>query len=268
MSIYYLILLALVQGITEFLPISSSAHLVLLPQITGHADQGLVLDVAVHLGTLFAVMLYFRRDIIDIVRAYTLDWTKSGKQARAARKLGKMVLIGSIPVIIAGFIMHAILPEGIRSVAVIAVTTIVFGLILGWADHKCTCTKKLAELDVRDALIIGFGQMLALVPGTSRSGITMTAALFLGYTRTEAARFSLLLGIPAILGAGALGMIDIVKSGNSMLGLDALIGMGLSFVTAYAAIALMMRWLSSSTFMPFVIYRVVLGIALLFFIIL
>ncbi len=268
MSIHYLILLALVQGITEFLPISSSAHLVLLPEITGHADQGLVLDVAVHLGTLFAVMLYFRCDILDIARAYTFDLGKTTKAARAGRDLGKMVVIGSIPVIIAGFIMHMILPEGIRSVSVIAATTVFFGLLLGLADKTCKCTKTLDQLTVRDALIIGLGQMLALVPGTSRSGITMTAALFLGYTRTEGARFSLLLGIPAILGAGALGIIDVIQSGDSMLGIDALIGMVLSFVTAYAAIVLMMRWLSSSTFMPFVVYRLLLGIALLFFIIL
>lgn len=268
MSFYYLVILALVQGITEFLPISSSAHLVLLPKITGHADQGLVLDVAVHLGTLFAVMLYFRRDIIDIAAAYSVKLSDISQPVVAARRLGQMVFVGSIPVMIAGFLLHIALPEGIRSVSVIAFTTIFFGLLLGWADHTCRCDRQLSDLKFKDAVIIGLGQMLALVPGTSRSGITMTAALFLGFTRTEAARFSLLLGIPAILGAGAIGAYDLVQSGNVMLGLDAVIGMGLSFVTAYAAIALMMRWLSSSGFMPFVIYRMILGIALLFFIIL
>lgn len=268
MSIFYLTILALVQGITEFLPISSSAHLVLLPELTGHADQGLVMDVAVHLGTLFAVMLYFRADILHILRSFTFDLTKKTDSARASRKLGYMVLCGSLPVIAAGLLIHSLLPDGIRSVEVIAFTTVFFGLILGWADYKGARTKKLDALTFKDAFLIGMAQMLALIPGTSRSGITMTASLFLGYTRTEAARFSLLLSIPAILGAGVIGAIDIIKAGDMALGTDALIGIVLSFLTAYGAITLMMRWLSSSSFMPFVIYRLALGAFLVLFIIL
>ena len=268
MSIYYLIILALVQGITEFLPISSSAHLVLLPEITGNADQGLVMDVAVHLGTLFAVMLYFRSDIGQILRGFTTDLTRKTDAAVSARRLGYMVLWASLPVVFAGLILHVFIPNGIRSVEVIAFTTVFFGLILGWADYKGAREKTLEALTFKDAFLIGLAQMLALIPGTSRSGITMTAGLFLGYTRTEAARFSLLLSIPAILGAGAIGIYDVVKAGDMMLGIDALIGIVLSFFTAYGAITLMMRWLSSSSFMPFVVYRLLLGIALLFFFIL
>lgn len=263
MPFYYLCILALVQGITEFLPISSSGHLILLPSLLGEDDQGLALDVAVHVGTLLAVMLYFRKDIFGIIRAYTFDLRKTEAQHTFNRKLGFYILLGSIPVIIAGFIMHMLLPEGLRDPRIIIATTLIFGLALWVADRK-QGERPLNTLNWRHALIIGCAQILALIPGTSRSGITITAALFLGFTRTEAARFSMLLGIPAIAGAGTLSTIDIINSGDTILQTDALISGALSFITAYAAIFIMMRWLKSSTFTPFVIYRMILGGVLLF----
>ena len=265
MPLFYLALLAVVQGLTEFLPVSSSAHLILLPRLTGYADQGLLMDVAVHIGTLFAVVLYFRKDVFGVLKACTINWNDSQDISQRNRRLGGYVVLASIPVILAGALMHFIVPDGIRSVQVIIVTTVVFGLLLGFADIKGTRQYELKSLSVKTALIIGLAQMLALIPGTSRSGITMTAALLLGFTRTEAARFSLLLGIPAIGGAGALGVWDLYQTGNLILGLDALIAAFFAFVFAYIAIKLMMRWLSFSGFMPFVIYRLLLGAGLLFF---
>ena len=262
---YYLIILAIVQGITEFLPISSSAHLVILPYAMGEADQGLLIDVAGHVGTLFAVMLYFHKDILSIANAFTLKLTDKSDDYSFYRKLGILVILASLPVILAGFALHSFLPEGIRDIRIIAATTLIFGLMLWWADRRAQ-NLDLKKITFKSALIIGFAQIFALLPGTSRSGVTMTAAMALGFSRAEAARFSLLLGIPAILGAGTLGAIDLIKQGDNLLQIDALIAAALSFITAYVSILVMMRWLKSSTFTPFVIYRMILGIVLLFII--
>ncbi|MGM0422581.1 MAG: undecaprenyl-diphosphate phosphatase [Pseudomonadota bacterium] len=268
MSLFYLFILAAVQGITEFLPVSSSAHLVLLPGITGYADQGLVIDVAVHVGALLAVLLYFRQDILAIAAAFTFGLKDKSEEVRKNRRLGKMVILASLPVILAGLAMHIICPDGIRDPLVIAVMTIVFAGLLWWADRGQREIKPLETLNKKAVLLIGLAQVLALVPGTSRSGVTMTAGLFLGLSRVEAARFSLLLSIPAILGAGLLKGIEIIRTGDTALGLDALIGAALSFVMAYLAISVMMRWLKTSSFTPFVIYRMILGSVLLLYIIL
>jgi|AntRauTorcE11897_2_1112592.scaffolds.fasta_scaffold11634_2 undecaprenyl-diphosphatase len=268
MSLFYLFILAIVQGITEFLPVSSSAHLVLLPGITGYEDQGLIIDVAVHVGTLLAVLLYFRHDILAIIAAFTLDLDNQSAEVCKNRRLGKMVVLASIPVVIAGLVMHIYWPDGIRDPLVIAVMTLVFGALLWWADQRHCDTKPLETLNQKAVLFIGVAQILALIPGTSRSGVTMTAGLLLGLNRVEAARFSLLLSIPAILGAGLLKGIEIIQTGNAALGLDALIGVALSFVMAYLAITIMMRWLKRSSFTPFVIYRMILGSVLLLYIML
>ena len=266
MGLFYLFIIAAVQGITEFLPISSSAHLVLLPHITGQADQGLVMDVAAHVGTLFAVLVFFRRDIFNITAAMTWRYRHTNPVVKHDRRIGKMVVLATMPIIIGGAILHAYLPEGIRDIRVIMVTTIVFGLLLGWADYKFTTTRDIKTMTVKGAFFIGCMQVIALLPGTSRSGITMTAARMLGFSRTDSARFSLLLSIPAICGAGVLATLDIVESGRIVLGIDAVIVALLSFITAWVAITLMMRWLKTSSFTPFVIYRMILGSVLLYYI--
>lgn len=271
MTLLQLLVIAIVQGITEFIPVSSSAHLVLVPVVMGWPDQGLVIDVAVHLGTLAAVILYFRRDVwavaIGGLRLVTGRWTSD---AKLTLQLG----IASIPAFAAGYLLHAMAPDIFRAagdnprlaMAVIAQATLFFGLLLWAADRFRPTAKNVEEIGYGGALIVGLMQAVALIPGTSRAGITITAARLLGVSRPEAARFSLLLAIPVILGAGTLAGLDVYQSGDADLGLDALIAAALSFVAALATIALMMRWLQFASFTPFVIYRVGLGLVLTFYV--
>lgn len=260
MSFLHLVVVALVQGITEFLPISSSGHLILVPYFTGWEDQGPIIDVAVHVGTLFAVLGYFRRDVAAMVAGcWTLltgRWTSGGR-------LALQVVLASLPVMVAGYVIHEIGWEILRSMEIIAFATIGFGVLLWLADRFAPAHRSLDDLGFGDALLIGLSQALALIPGTSRSGVTMTAGRAVGLSRTEAARFSLLLSIPAILGAGAIAAVDIAQAGDAALGRDALMAAVLAFASAWLAIALMMRWLRHASFTPFVVYRLVLGIVLL-----
>lgn len=263
-----IVILALVQGITEFLPISSSAHLVLVPVVSGWPDQGLVIDVSVHVGTLLAVLLYFRRDVAAAVAGFLRLF--AGGSEREAR-LALQIAVASIPAFAAGLALHELAPRLFRAeganlafaVAVIAWANLVFALLLWLADRYGPRRHDVARLGYGGALAVGLAQALALIPGTSRSGVTMTAGRALGLTREEAARFSMLMAIPIILGAGALATKDVVEAGDATLGGDALLAAGLAFLSALAAIALLMRWLRHAGFTPFVIYRLVLGAALL-----
>ena len=268
MPVLHLLILAVVQGITEFLPISSSGHLVLTWQAfdalgwtSGDVGTGdrLVLDIAVHVGTLGAVCGYFRHDIAEMVTGL-LRWVRGHRDTGA--QLAINVVIATLPVVIAGIAVKdriGVLRDG----TVIAATTIGFGLLLGAADRMTMVMRRLDQMRAPDALVIGFMQILALIPGTSRAGITMTGARFLGYERTEAARFSMLLSIPAILGAGLVAALDLSGRGAAPIGLDALIAAAFAFVAAWLAIALLMRWLRVASFTPFVVYRVVLGLGIL-----
>ncbi len=264
MALFPIIILALVQGITEFLPISSSGHLILVHALFGENqswDSTKLMDVAVHVGTLFAVLIYFRKDVWVMVQGIIPFLTLKFDQKPA--KLNLHILIASIPVIAAGLVLHMLEPSWLLMTEIVAWTTLIFGVLLWVADRKEEQAKTLDDLNVKEALLIGLAQTLALLPGTSRSGITMTASRFLGYSRTESARFSLLLSIIAIAGAGVLGAKDVIDSGDAELGLNVLIAMILSFISALVAIALMMKWLQKSTFTPFAIYRIILGAALL-----
>ena len=260
MPILHLVILAAVQGITEFLPVSSSGHLVLVPIFLGWPDQGLVIDIAVHVGTLFAVLLYLYRDVGAMVGG--LGRSLRGRRDPGARLFWLLVL-GTIPVVGAGYALHEFGPGMLRSIEVIGWATLGFGLVLWLADGIGMTVRRIEHLGVVDVLIIGLAQCLALIPGTSRSGITMSAARFIGMERPDAARFSLLLSIPTIIAAGTLSGIDIYKSGNVTLAADAFVAAGLAFVTALIAIALMMAWLRRASFAPFVAYRIVLGALLL-----
>ena len=261
MPLLHIVVLALIQGLTEFLPISSSGHLVLIPIVTGWQDQGLTIDVAVHVGTLAAVALYFWRDLTGLASGLArLAVGRGGPEARLALHL----VVATLPLVGLGIVVYGVLGSGVmRQVTVIAWATFGFGLLLLVADRFSVTVRRLEHMTLGHALFVGLAQGLALIPGTSRSGITITAARMLGYERREAARFALLMSIPAILGAGTLAAYDIYLEPSPALGLDALLAAGLAFVVALAAIAGMMRWLERATYTPFALYRLALGGGLL-----
>ena len=267
MPLLFVVVLAVVQGITEFLPISSSGHLELTwraldaAEVPHPPDQDrLVLFVAVHVGSLLAVMLYFWRDVLTMALAFVR--LVRGRVGPEAKLLGAVVA-GSLPLVVVGVLVKDGLIEQLYSLPVVAWATLGFGVLLLVADRLGMTVRRTEHLGLVGALTIGLAQCLALIPGTSRSGITMTAARFLGFERAEAARFSMLLSIPAILGAGALLGIELYETGSLQLGLDAAYGAGLAFVSALLAIALMMAWLCRAGFTPFVLYRLLLGMVLL-----
>lgn len=260
-SLLQILVLAVVQGITEFLPISSSGHLVVLPRLVGWPDQGVLIDVSVHVGTLAAVIVYFRRELLDMLRSSGhLLGGDSGPSARLLRNL----VVATLPVVVAGAALEWLrLTASVRSVEVVAWTTFGFALVLFAADRYGMTLRRIEHMGLPSALVIGLAQVLALVPGTSRTGITVTAARMLGFERREAARFSMLLAIPTILGAGILGGFEIYQSGDLQLGADALFAAAFAFATGLGAIVLLMAWLERASFTPFVVYRVILGGALL-----
>ncbi len=264
MTLFHIAILAVVQGITEFWPISSSAHLILVPALTGWPDQGLTIDIAVHVGTLGAVAAYLWRDLWNIVLGLFRLLT-TGRLNPWVRLLGLLIL-ATVPVVIAGYLMNYYLGGNLRSIEVIAWTTLGFGVLLYFVDRASLTVRRLEHMAMPAAVFVGFSQILALVPGTSRAGITITAARLLGFERRDAARFSMLLSIPTILGAGTLKGAELLESGDLVLGLNALTALGLSFVVALAAVAAMMAWLREASFGPFVFYRVVLGLLLLYWI--
>lgn len=259
MPFYMIILVSLIQGITEFLPVSSSGHLVLVPVITDSPYQGRSIDVAAHVGTLIAVMWYVRADLVEMTRSLF----SAGRTNPDAFRLIWLLAIGTVPVVIAGTIINSLNPAWLFDLQVLAIANLVFALALWLADTKGALTKKISDMKWAPAILIGLAQMTALIPGASRSGVTMTAARFLGFARTDAARFSLLLSIPTIAGAGLLKSRDIIEAGDSSLGLDALLVALLSAGFALLAIRWMMKWLAQANFTIFVIYRIALAFAIL-----
>ncbi len=254
------VVLALLQGFVEFLPISSSAHLVIPSLVLGWPDQGLAFDIAVHVGTLAAVVLYYRADLIRMAGSWF--GSLAGAPANDDSRLVWYLAVATVPVIMVGFIAGDLIETSLRNLPVIATTTLVFGLLLGVADKRARTATGAASLTLVTALVIGLAQAVAPIPGVSRSGITITAALLLGMSRQAAARFSFLLSIPVIAGAGSLKTWDLVSSGLDvdwqLLGLGALV----SGLTAYGCIALFLRLLDRIGMMPFVYYRVLLAAVL------
>ena len=261
MDTLHTVLLALLQGLTEFLPISSSAHLILLPRLLGWGDQGLAFDVAVHVGTLLAVVFYFRHDVQRLFAA----WLQSCMDRRmsADARLAWLVLLGTVPVAVAGLLLHDVIETYLRSPLVIALATIGFGLLLGLADWRGRRGRNEDALTVPDVIWIGLAQALSLIPGTSRSGITMTAALALGLTRTAAARFSFLLSIPVILLAGGFESLKLVQQLEPVAWGDILLGTVVAAGSAYLCIHFFMRLIERVGMLPFVVYRLLLGAFLL-----
>jgi undecaprenyl-diphosphatase len=255
------LLLAALQGLTEFLPISSSAHLILLPRLAGWQDQGLAFDVAVHVGSLAAVVVYFRAQLAELWRAWWAQVTQGRSSAEA--RLAWAVLIATLPVMLIGALVNGGLEERLRDPMVIAAATLVFAVLLWIADHYARHARDEHSLTWRDILIVGCAQALALVPGTSRSGITMTAGLALGLTRSAAARFSFLLSIPVILLAGGLKTAELLTAPQPALWLYILAAAAVSAATAFACIHYFLKLIDRIGMTPFVLYRI--GLALLLF---
>jgi len=261
-TLLHLFLVAVIQGVTEFLPISSSGHLILLPGLTGMEDQGQIIDVAVHVGTLGAVVLYFWRDVGTALIGF--GHQAAGRRDTGAARLALGLTIATIPVVLLGLALNLSgLDTAMRSVAVIGWTMLGFGLVLYWADHKGASRLAAADWSVRHALIMGLWQAVALIPGTSRSGITITGARLLGYDRSEAARLSMLMSIPTIMASGLLLGAEVITTADAAAAQDGAIAAVMAFFAALAALAIMMRLLRSVSYTPYVIYRVILGVILL-----
>ena len=269
MNLVETVFLALVQGITEFLPISSSAHLILgralfaalgIGSVGMSAAEELALDIALHVGSLGAVIVYFRADIAMLLRGVFEGLT--GHFSKRTR-LVLVLIAASLPIVAIAFAFKGVVTDSGRSITIIAWTTLIFGIVLWFADRQREKKTELTELSWRDAIIVGLAQCIAIIPGVSRSGICMTAGRFVGLDRPLSARLATLLSIPTILGAGVLGGYDLYKAGNAQLTTDAIFGGILAFFAALAAIALLMNWLKRQTYTPFVIYRVALGLLLL-----
>lgn len=258
-----ILVLALVQGLTEFLPISSSAHLILAPRLFGYSDQGLAFDVAVHVGTLTAVVGYFRREVAAILREFFPSLLPGNPLTDNAR-LGWMIILATIPVGLAGLLFKSYIETSLRSPLVIAATTIGFGALLWYFDVKGKRARNESSIGWKDALVIGLFQAMALIPGTSRSGSTMTAGLMLGLTRKAASRFSFLLSIPTISLSGLLVSLDLLREPARVQWNELLLGAVLSFATAYLCIHYFLRFIERMGMLPFVLYRFALGILILF----
>jgi len=265
MSWLQLIILALIQGLTEFLPISSSAHLILPQAVLGWQDQGPIIDVMAHFGSLFAVLIYFRKDVGGIISGL---FDLIGRKLNRNSALALNLIIATPPaLVLALFLSKFGYDIMLREPLIIAFTTIVFGVLLWISDIKGKEAITTEELTWKGAALMGFAQALALIPGTSRSGITMTTARFMNMTRVESARFSMLMSLPIIGAGGLYALLKLMTEPSGSAGLsDGLIVAGLSFIAAYACIALFMKWVSKIGFFPFMVYRLLLGAALLIWI--
>lgn len=261
MDLIQIIILAIVQGLTEFLPISSSAHLILVPLVLKWPDQGLAFDVAVHVGSLLAVLGYFRHTVRSLIIAWFGSLT--GGRVSSNSRLAWWVIFGTIPAVIIGYLFKGVIETELRSPWVIAIATIAFGLLLWMADKVGSRRRNETQLGLFDVLIIGCFQAIALIPGTSRSGITMTAGLFLGMTRRAAARFSFLLSMPLIFASGVLQTRDLLQSSVAIDWVALLLAVVLSALSAGLCIHLFLRLIERMGMLPFVIYRLILGFVLI-----
>lgn len=262
MTLLHLLLVAVIQGLTEFLPISSSGHLILLPNLTGLQDQGQTIDVAVHVGTLAAVVLYFWMDVKKALRGF--PGLLRGQIHSQETWLALCLAVATVPVVAVGLIFNVTgLDDLLRSTAVIGWTMIIFGIVLYWTDQKGTAEKTADRWSIKDAVVMGLWQVLALIPGTSRSGITISAARYLGYARHDAAKLSMLMSIPTILASGVLLGAEVVADADAQVAREGAIAAVFAFVAALLALSLMMRLLRTVSFTPYVIYRLILGVVLL-----
>jgi undecaprenyl-diphosphatase len=258
MNIFDLLILSIIQGLTEFLPVSSSAHLILISEFLDSNDQGIVFDVAVHLGTLFAAMIYFRKEVAGMLRGLSFNEKNKDETHQLVN-----IVIAVLPILIIGFLLRDFVDQNLRSSEIIAYATIFFGLVLLWSDRIKTTSDNIDQISNRQAFIIGLSQCLALIPGTSRSGITISAALFMGIGREAAAKFSFLLAIPTIGAIAASELINLNLQDLLNQGVDLMLAGVVSFGVAYFTIDVFLKLVKRYSFTPFVVYRVLLGAWLL-----
>ena len=268
MSYLEAIVLGIVQGLTEFLPISSSGHLRIVPELFGWSDPGASFTAVIQLGTMAAVVIFFWNDLWRITWAWCQDaWrivkdrSTKGERSSDDARMGWYLIVATIPIAIFGFAFKDQIETGARDLRLIASTLIIGGLVLLWADRSGSRTKGIEHISTKDGVTIGLAQSLALVPGVSRSGATISAGMFLGFTREAAARFSFLLSIPAVVLSGLFSLKD-VGGGDGLAVGPTLVATIVSFVVGYAAIAWLLRYLTSHTLVVFVVYRVALGLLL------
>jgi undecaprenyl-diphosphatase len=263
------VFLGTLQGLTEFLPISSSAHLRIFPELFGWGDPGAAFTAVIQIGTELAVLIYFRKDIWRIAKAWTLSLFKPEYRGVLDARMGWYIIVGSLPIVVLGILLKDVIERDFRNLWIIGTMLIVLGLVLGLADRLGRTDKQIKQMTLRDAALMGGAQAMALVPGVSRSGATLSMGRALGYDREAATRFAFLLAIPAVVGAGLFELTEIADVGKAHAG-EADYGWGptitatvVSFVVGYAAIAWLLRYVSTRSYTPFVAYRVVLGVAVL-----
>ncbi|GAA4126132.1 undecaprenyl-diphosphate phosphatase [Nocardioides fonticola] len=253
------VVLGVIQGLTEFLPISSSAHLRILPEIFGWGDPGAAFTAVIQIGTELAVLLYFREDIWRISSMWLRSLVKPEYRGHLDARMGWFIIVGSLPIVVLGVLLKDVIEEDFRSLWIIGTTLIVLGLILGLADRIGGTERTIKNLTLRDAVLMGAAQACALIPGVSRSGATLSMGRFLGYDREAATRYAFLLAIPAVVGAGIFELKDIGSGENPYGWTPTIVATVVSFVVGYAAIAWLLRYVSTNSYTPFVLYRVALG---------
>ena len=253
------VVLGVIQGLTEFLPISSSAHLRILPEVFGWGDPGAAFTAVIQIGTELAVLIFFWRDIWRIAVTWVKSLFRPEYRGQLDARMGWFIILGSLPIVVLGVALKDVIESDFRSLWIIGTTLIVGGIVLGIADRVGSTEKTLKQLGLRDAVLMGIAQALALIPGVSRSGATLSMGRFLGYERATATRYAFLLAIPAVIGAGVFELKD-VPNGDNLYGWGpTILATVVSFVVGYAAIAWLLRFVSTHSFTPFVIYRIVLG---------
>ncbi|MGB0098672.1 MAG: undecaprenyl-diphosphate phosphatase [Nocardioides sp.] len=253
------IVLGIIQGLTEFLPISSSAHLRIFPELVGWGDPGAAFTAVVQIGTELAVLIYFRKDIWRIASMWLKSLFHAEYRGHLDARMGWFIILGSIPIVVLGIALKDVIEQDFRSLWIIGTTLVVGGIVLGIADRVGGTEKTLKNLTLRDALLMGFAQALALVPGVSRSGATLSMGRFLGYDRATATRYAFLLAIPAVIGAGIFELKEIPHGDNLYGWGPTAVATVAAFVVGYAAIAWLLRYVTTHSYTPFVVYRIGLG---------
>ncbi len=254
------VVLGLIQGLTEFLPISSSAHLRIFPEWFGWGDPGAAFTAVIQIGTELAVLIFFRKDIWRIGSAWVRSLFQPEYRGHIDARMGWYVIVGSLPIVILGILLKDVIERDLRNLWIIAAALILLGLVLGVADRLSTGLRGIKSLSMRDAILMGLAQAMALVPGVSRSGATISMGLFLGLGREAATRFAFLLAIPAVVGAGLFELKEIPNGTNAYGWGPTIVATVVSFVVGYSAIAWLLRYVATRSYIPFVIYRVALGL--------